>query len=121
MVTGARAWVNCEPVGQADPFGEQMVANIALRGSPLVGIDAYPSVGAQKARFKSPGLAVVEILSIIEEIAGLLDTRERARLDGFKMLDEFEDFHMMTGIHLLEHYCLVWAADWAVGDGLGGV
>lgn len=114
--TGARAWVNYEPVEPADPFGVQMVANIALRGSPLVGIGAYPSVAAQKARFESAGFDDVESLSMREAIDGLLDKRERARLDGLEMLDEFEEFRMM-----MEHYCVVWATAAPVGDGVGGV
>ncbi len=50
--TGPRCFVNYEPIIPSDPFGQQMVANIAARGSPLLGIEAYPDEHAQKKRFE---------------------------------------------------------------------
>lgn len=102
--SGPRAWVNYEPVRPGDPFGEQMVANIALRGSPLLGIAKYPSVDAQRARFETIGFESVEALTMLEAMAEVLNDGERERLDRLERLDEFEEFRMM-----MEHYCVVWA------------
>lgn len=71
--TGARAWVSYKPVEPADPFCEEKLAKFALRRSPLVGIDTYPSVAAHKARFESAVFAVVASLSMLEAITWLLD------------------------------------------------
>lgn len=101
---GPRAWVNYEPVRPGDAFGEQMVANIAMRGSPLLGIAEYPSVAAQRTRFEDTGFETVEALTMLEAMAEVLDDDERARLDRLERLDEFEEFRMM-----MEHYCVVWA------------
>jgi tRNA wybutosine-synthesizing protein 4 len=102
--TGLRAFVNYEPVEPGDAFGEQMVKNVAMRGSPLVGIHRYPTVEAQRRRFADAGWAHVDAMSMLDALTGLLDEAEVKRINRIEMLDELEEFRLM-----MEHYSFVWA------------
>jgi len=49
------AFVLYEQISPNDPFGNMMVSNIAKRGSPLLGIEKYPTLDSQVERFKNLG------------------------------------------------------------------
>lgn len=110
--SGPRAFVSYEPVRPNDAFGREMVKNVALRGSPLVGI--IDSVESCAKRYREGGFGEVDAM----DMAGaweLVGKREGDRMRGLEMLDEFEEFNMM-----MAHYCFVWAraGDDAVLEGM---
>eukprot|EP00173_Palmaria_palmata_P005071 Plantae.Rhodophyta-Palmaria_palmata.ctg8199.p1 GENE.Plantae.Rhodophyta-Palmaria_palmata.ctg8199~~Plantae.Rhodophyta-Palmaria_palmata.ctg8199.p1 ORF type:complete len:106 (+),score=26.70 Plantae.Rhodophyta-Palmaria_palmata.ctg8199:43-318(+) len=86
--------------------------NVALRGSPLIGI--VDSVESYVKRYQEGGFGEVDGM----DMAGawdLVGKREGERMRGLEMLDEFEEFNMM-----MAHYCFVWAraGDDAVLEGM---
>lgn len=101
---GPRAFVNYEPIRPDDPFGEQMVANIALRGSPLKGIHAYPTTDAQEQRFRALGWGHVSSMTMLGALDKFLDESDVARINRIEMLDEVEEWTLM-----MSHYCFLWA------------
>jgi hypothetical protein len=102
--TGVRAFVNYEPIMPHDPFGKQMVLNISMRGSPLLGIDMYRTVEEQKSRFLEAGWADVTSVSMLHAFAAFLNADDVKRINGIEMLDEVEEWKLM-----MTHYCFVWA------------
>lgn len=113
--SGRKVFVNIEHVHPDDAFGAQMVRNIATRGSPLLGINKYPTLRAQKTRFMVGGWAHVEALTMLEAFRRKFSKEESIRLNQIELLDEVEEWNL-----LMEHYCIVAAVDgW--GEGGGGV
>jgi tRNA wybutosine-synthesizing protein 4 len=102
--TGLRAFVAYEPIEPHDAFGVQMVNNIGLRGSPLLGINQYPSVEAQEKRFRDIGWSQVNSMTMLDAFSSLLDADEVKRINRIEMLDEVEEWQLM-----MQHYCFCWA------------
>ncbi|KAJ8904156.1 hypothetical protein NDN08_000683 [Rhodosorus marinus] len=96
---------NFEQVGPEDPFGKQMTKNIEARGSPLMGLVAYPSVRAQKERFQKFNFNAVAAMSMLEYYSKFVSASEKIRTNRLEPLDEIEEFEL-----ILEHYCTVWAS-----------
>jgi O-methyltransferase involved in polyketide biosynthesis len=101
---GLRAFVVYEPIEPDDAFGQQMVSNIADRGSPLLGIDHYSSVEAQAKRFRDAGFTDVDTMTMLDAFSTLLDADEVKRINRIEMLDEVEEWRLM-----MKHYCFSWA------------
>lgn len=100
--TGVRAFAMYDPIGPNDKFGEQMVTNIALRGSPLVGVHKYHDIATQKQRFSDWG--AVDCMTMWSGFSNLLSHAEVRRINKLEMLDEIEEFQLM-----MSHYCFLWA------------
>lgn len=103
--TGCLAVVNLEQIRPDDPFGAQMVTNIAHRGSPLRGLAAVPDLRAQVCRFRTAGWAAVAAVDMRTFYYRYLPPAQRAHIESLELLDEVEEWHL-----LLEHYALVWGA-----------
>ena len=101
---GARYFVNYEPINPNDAFGAQMVRNIAARGSPLLGIDAYPDVQSQKQRFVHAGWSDVNASAMLDAFNRTVSRTEQMRLNGVEFLDEFEEWNL-----IMSHYIIVLA------------
>nr|WOE55315.1 PhF00078.1 [Neoporphyra haitanensis] len=114
--TGCLAVVNFEQIRPDDPFGMQMVTNIAHRGSPLRGLAAVPDLRAQVHRFRTAGWTTVAAVDMRTFYYRYLTPARRAHIESLELLDEVEEWHL-----LLEHYALVWGArdPRATGDGGG--
>jgi len=54
----------CSQIRPNDPFGRQMVTNIAHRGCPLRGVTAVPDLPAQVRRFRRAGWAAVAAVDV---------------------------------------------------------
>jgi len=96
---------NFEQVGPEDPFGKQMTKNIEARGSPLMGLSAYPNVRALKERFEKFNFNEVAAKSMLEYYSKFVSSSEKIRTSRLEPLDEIEEFEL-----ILEHYCIVWAS-----------
>lgn len=102
--TGPRAFANYEPIKPADAFGRQMISNIAARGSPLLGIDAYPDEASQRRRFREAGWECADAVSMLTAFDRMLSGRERVGLNRVEMLDEVEEWNL-----IMSHYVVVFA------------
>lgn len=100
--SGMRAFVIYEPIEPNDKFGEQMVANVALRGSPLVGIHKYHNLATQKERFS--GWSMVTCMTMLDAFSHMVNHGEAKRISKLEILDEIEEFQLM-----MSHYCFLWA------------
>ncbi|PXF45164.1 Leucine carboxyl methyltransferase 1 [Gracilariopsis chorda] len=107
--TGSRAFMTIEHTLQESEFGRQMVQNIASRGSPLLGLNCYPSIRSQEARFKKLGWHHVRAQSLLEAFEKRI--QNRLALNKIEMLDELEEWRL-----IMTHYCVVCAT-----SGAGGV
>ncbi len=80
-----------------------------LRGCPLKGLAACPTLDAQRARFLACGFAAAEALDI-NDVYARLPAQDRVRMERLEPLDEFEEWRLINA-----HYCMSWA--WAGFDG----
>uniref|UniRef100_A0A7S2ZJP3 Leucine carboxyl methyltransferase 1 n=2 Tax=Rhodosorus marinus TaxID=101924 RepID=A0A7S2ZJP3_9RHOD len=81
---------NFEQVGPEDPFGKQMTKNIEARGSPLMGLSAYPSAQSQKERFQKLNFNKVAAISMLEyysKCAESLQDNVKLRIRVFLVLE----------------------------------
>lgn len=100
--TGLRYFVNYEAIGPDDAFGRRMIQNIARRGSPLLGITAYPDVKSQEARFLRCGWAQARGFTMRRVFDGMYGFKERIALNRIEVLDELEEWNL-----IMDHYALV--------------
>lgn len=100
-----------EQVHPHDPFGRMMVANVAARGCPLLGLAATPTLAAHERRFTDSGWASAAAVTMAAAYDGWLDAGDRARANATARLDEVEEWRL-----LLDHYAFVTAATRADGE-----
>ena len=102
-----------EQVHPHDPFGRVMLANVAARGCPLLGLTATPTLAAHEARFTDAGWAVAAAVTMGAAYDGWLDPGARSRANAAARLDEVEEWRL-----LLDHYAFVTAG--TRSDGVAG-
>jgi [phosphatase 2A protein]-leucine-carboxy methyltransferase len=94
-----------EPIRPADPFGRQMVANLAARRIRMPTLTAYPDVAEQRARLTEAGLADgVRALTVRDIWASWVAADEKERVDQLEGLDEVEEWDLLAS-----HYVIAWA------------
>lgn len=94
-----------EPIRPEDPFGRQMVANLAARRIRMPTLAAYPDVADQRARLTKSGFADgVRALTVRDIWAGWVAADEKERVDQLEGLDEVEEWELLAG-----HYVIAWA------------
>ncbi|KAG0738754.1 hypothetical protein G6F57_007173 [Rhizopus arrhizus] len=91
-----------EQIRPDDPFGKMMLKNLKGRNIDLKGIHAFPDLDHQRARFK--GWQHAEAVDINTVHDKCLSREELARITKLEMLDELEEWHMLSA-----HYCIAWA------------
>lgn len=106
---GVKTFLDMEHIGPHDAFGKEMVRNIAARGSPLVGIERYPSIEAQIERFHDLGWPWVQGITLLDAFNGCVGSKQRLEMNAMELLDEVEEWEL-----IMSHYCVVLAA---YGDG----
>lgn len=104
--SGRRYFVNYEPIRPHDPFGQQMVTNIGRRGSPLLGIEAYPDVHAQKTRFEKCGWPSVDAVDMLQKFNTMFSFDEKLSLNRREPLDEMEEWNL-----IMSHYVILFACN----------
>ncbi|KAI0159706.1 leucine carboxyl methyltransferase [Xylariaceae sp. FL1272] len=92
-----------EPVHPDDPFGQQMVSNLASRHIRMPTLQDYRDIKQQESRLRASGF-VSACSSTIEDIwRNWIPTEEKERLDALEGLDEVEEWDLLA-----RHYCVSW-------------
>ncbi|KAH8681200.1 S-adenosyl-L-methionine-dependent methyltransferase [Xylariales sp. PMI_506] len=97
-----------EPVRPHDPFGRQMVANLAARRIRMPTLDVYREVADQVTRLESAGFGGdggggVRAITIADAWRSWIPAAEKERVDALEGLDEVEEWDLLAG-----HYVVAW-------------
>jgi [phosphatase 2A protein]-leucine-carboxy methyltransferase len=92
-----------EPVYPHDPFGKQMVSNLAARHIRMPTLEEYTDTGKQKARLRNAGFDFVHSLTIGSIWEDWIAPEEKERVDSLEGLDEVEEWNLLAG-----HYSVSW-------------
>jgi [phosphatase 2A protein]-leucine-carboxy methyltransferase len=101
-----------EPIKPDDPFGKQMVSNLAARRIRMPTLDVYKSEEQQEARLKEAGFDQVKKKPVEDIWKRWISEDEKERVDRLEGLDEVEEWNLLAG-----HYIVAWG--WR-GDGFAG-
>ncbi|GLC52824.1 hypothetical protein PLESTB_000672500 [Pleodorina starrii] len=108
-----------EQIRPDDAFGRQMVSNLEMRGCPLKGLPATPTLAAHCARLRDAGWGWADARDMDSLYRTFLDPRDKARVERLEIFDELEEWHMIQ-----EHYCIALGRNdvsaWLGGVGFGG-
>eukprot|EP01029_Cantina_marsupialis_P028468 TRINITY_DN776200_c0_g1_i1.p1 TRINITY_DN776200_c0_g1~~TRINITY_DN776200_c0_g1_i1.p1 ORF type:complete len:340 (+),score=98.35 TRINITY_DN776200_c0_g1_i1:21-1040(+) len=85
-----------------DPFGKVMMQNLMNRGIYLRGLPVYPTLRAQRQRYRKAGFQRVTAIDLCTVYHQNIDKDELRRIERLEMFDEFEEWWMM-----MQHYCFV--------------
>ncbi|KAI1081835.1 S-adenosyl-L-methionine-dependent methyltransferase [Whalleya microplaca] len=94
-----------EPIHPEDPFGRQMVSNLAARRIQMPTLDAYQDPSKQQARLKEAGFQSVESLTIEQIWQKWVSTEEKERVDSLEGLDEVEEWNLLA-----DHYVMMYVS-----------
>lgn len=93
-----------EPMRPHDPFGRQMVANLAARRIRMPTLDAYGDPDLQRARLRDAGFESARALSVEDVWRAWVPDHEKDRVDALEGLDEVEEWSLLAA-----HYVVAWA------------
>lgn len=102
-----------EPIKPDDPFGQQMVSNLAVRRIRIPTLEAYKHPADQERRLVDAGFETVQKLTIEDIWNRWVQQEEKERLDELEQLDEVEEWNLLA-----DHYIVVWG--WR-GSGFEGL
>ncbi|KAI1268965.1 leucine carboxyl methyltransferase [Xylariaceae sp. FL1019] len=97
------ALVLYEPVHPDDPFGQQMVSNLAARHIRMPTLQHYRDTEQQKSRLRRSGFDSACSSTIEDVWKNWIPTEEKERLDALEGLDEVEEWDLLA-----RHYCVSW-------------
>jgi len=92
-----------EQFNPVDPFGQQMMQNLMVRGCPLKGI--MGTLQDQKERLLSLGWDFAESKDMLTLFNHCVPSSEISRINRLEMLDEQEEWNLLLG-----HYCITLGA-----------
>lgn len=92
-----------EPVHPEDPFGRQMVSNLASRKIKMPTLEDYKDPRDQEERLRQAGFTMVEQKTVDKLWERWVSTGEKGRLDNLEGLDEVEEWHLLAA-----HYIVAW-------------
>lgn len=101
-----------EPVRPDDPFGRQMVSNLASRNIRMPTLSDHKEPEDQEERLRQAGLDSVAQKTVDQLWARWVSSVEKERLDGLEGLDEVEEWLLLAA-----HYIVAWG--WR-GNGFDG-
>lgn len=101
-----------EPVKPDDPFGRQMVSNLAARKIKMPTLEDHKEPRDQEERLRQAGFTNVEQKTVDKIWERWVSTDEKERLDALEGLDEVEEWHLLAA-----HYIVAWGSR---GQGFGG-
>ncbi|KAI9314464.1 S-adenosyl-L-methionine-dependent methyltransferase [Dichotomocladium elegans] len=93
-----------EQIRPTDAFGKMMIQVLQGRDIDLKGIHAYPELEDQKQRFLQLGWDGAKAVDLNEMHDKYLDPKDLARIARLEMLDELEEWRLLSA-----HYCVAWA------------
>lgn len=103
-----------EPLHPHDAFGLTMVRNLSARRIALPGLDAYPTMEAQRERLREAGFTGGQMgVSMTEVWDRWVSMEEKERLRALEGLDEEEEWVLLAG-----HYAVIWG--WRGDEALAG-
>lgn len=94
-----------EPVKPHDPFGRQMVSNLAVRRIKMPTLEDYKEPRDQEERLRQAGFLKVEQKTVDKLWEHWVATDEKERLDALEGLDEVEEWHLLAA-----HYIVAWGS-----------
>lgn len=98
-----------EPVKPDDPFGRQMVSNLAARRIRMPTLEDHKEPKDQEERLRQAGFDAVAQKTVDKLWERWVSLEEKERLDGLEGLDEVEEWQLLAA-----HYIVAWG--WR-GDG----
>ncbi|GLI70953.1 hypothetical protein VaNZ11_016052 [Volvox africanus] len=99
-----------EQIRPDDAFGRQMVSNLEMRGCPLKGLPATPTLTAHCARLTDGGWNWAEARDMDHLYRTFLNAKDKASVERLELFDELEEWHMIQ-----EHYCIALGRNDAAG------
>ncbi|TGJ86220.1 hypothetical protein E0Z10_g2511 [Xylaria hypoxylon] len=92
-----------EAVHPNDPFGKQMVSNLAARRIRMPTLEEYTDPSTQEARLRDAGFDSVHSLTIERIWEDWISPDEKERVDNLEGLDEVEEWSLLA-----DHYSVSW-------------
>jgi len=89
------AMVVYEQTNPNDPFGKVMVDNLMQRGCPLLSVFDYPSLDAQRDRYRKLGWEKCVLADMNKVYKEYLDSKDVERIHKLELMDEFEEWHLI--------------------------
>jgi len=93
-----------EMFGLTDEFGRVMRSNLMTRNVQLLGVDTYPTLDAQNARYLQHNYTRARSITLKAVRSHYIPASEQHRIASLEMLDEVEELDLV-----LDHYVLSWA------------
>ncbi|KAI1420297.1 leucine carboxyl methyltransferase [Xylaria sp. FL1777] len=92
-----------EAIHPNDPFGRQMVSNLAARRIRMPTLEEYTGTETQEARLRDAGFDYVHSLTIERIWEDWISPGEKERVDNLEGLDEVEEWSLLA-----DHYSVSW-------------
>lgn len=100
-----------EPTNPTSPFGQTMASNLRARNLYMPTLHAYPNLTTQYARLSAAGFSTAQNgADILWLWKNWVSEEEKERISGLEMLDEMEEFELLS-----KHYTVVWGWRETVG------
>ena len=98
-----------EQITPDDAFGRVMCDNLKRRGCDLKSLHRYPTLDAQKQRYRDAGWPTAQAATMLDIHNRLIPLDERRRVQRLEPLDEIEEWNLIQ-----KHYTCVLADE--IGD-----
>jgi tRNA wybutosine-synthesizing protein 4 len=99
-------FVTYEQIRPHDAFGQIMSRNLEERGYSLRGLQAFPDITSQIARYRELGFRGCTVADMNDIYYRILPRTEVARIERLELFDEVEEWHLMSA-----HYCIAVAVN----------
>lgn len=93
-----------EPVRPSDPFGQQMVSNLAARRIRMPTLQVYREIADQEARLREAGFVDGARALTVQDIwTRWVPAEDKEAVDRLEGLDEVEEWELLAS-----HYAVAW-------------
>jgi hypothetical protein len=98
-------FVTYEQIRPHDAFGQMMMRNLEERGYKLRGLNAFPDLNSQIARYTDLGYQACTSIDMNDVYYRLLPRAEVARIERLEIFDELEEWHLMSAHYSITVAC----------------
>jgi len=98
-------FVTYEQIRPHDAFGQMMMRNLEERGYKLRGLNAFPDLNSQIARYTELGYQACTSIDMNDVYYRLLPRAEVARIERLEIFDELEEWHLMSAHYSITVAC----------------